>query len=380
MGDTRSSAILARTSRIVQRLGISMLAPGDELLDWDEVAGVAMDVSGADWPGRYIGPELGAEFAGYVKEVAPAVAEFTGLELETDLKAPVVFNRSEWIATTTENLKPIFEILLKSLFTSINVGVKQPSRITRAVTAGELGFILGYLSNRVLGQYDLAIMSEDKAPGLMYFVYPNIIEVEKKLGVRKRSFRLWLALHEVTHAFEFKANTWLKAYIRDLTKENARYIETRLSRVRDKVGENGATYDWIVKLMMKKSFRELISPNENPVLAKAQAIMSILEGYSEYVMAMAGDSIVDDSTDIAELLDQARKSRHWMQELIEKLIGLEVKIQQYKMGFDFIQKAVNVGGMRLANMVWEGPRNIPTLTELHQPELWIARMLKEDGY
>ncbi len=150
----------------------------------------------------------------------------------------------------------------------------------------------------------------------------------------------------------------------DLVRENIAYLEARLGQS----GQGPA-------LLFTKSMRQAISPDENPALAKAQSLMSILEGYSEYVMEEAGTRIIENGEGIAELLDEARRSRSWAQRLLERFIGLEIKIEQYHAGYRFIRQAVEVGGLPLANMVWQGPSSMPTLTEIRQPSLWIARML-----
>jgi len=373
------TALTARAGRILKRFGMSLLYPaGDGMLDWYEVAGTAMDVAGEAWEAAAVGPDTAAEFDAYVAEVGPRVAEFTQLRLAKPLSAPVVLNRSEWIATITQSLKPLIETVLSGVYRSVlpeGDGVRA-SRFIRAATTQEVGLIIGYLAGRVLGQYDVAFMAPDGAPGALYFIHPNIVEAEERLGIEPRTFRRWLALHEVTHGFQFEANEWLKGHLKGLVEEQARYIEAKLARAAEKAGAEKVSLDWLVKLAYARPVRELISPEENPVLARTQSLMSILEGYSEYVMEAAGPEIVAGGRGIADLLDQARRTRSVVRRLIERLIGLEIKMEQYRLGYLFIKKAAGVGGIGLANMVWRGPENMPTLTELRHPELWFTRMLK----
>jgi len=129
-------------------------------------------------------------------------------------------------------------------------------------------------------------------------------------------------------------------------------------------------------LVFPGAWRELMSVDENPVLAKTQALMSVLEGYSEFVMERVGESLGGEAN-VAELFDHARRSKSVGHKLIERLIGLQVKIDQYKLGYQFVSQVVLATDMELVNRVWERPMNMPTLTELGQPELWIARMLKD---
>ena len=85
----------------------------------------------------------------------------------------------------------------------------------RWVTTRQLGFLLGFMGTRVLGQYDLALLSTEAAPGRLLFVEENIRATARSLGVPIGPFRTWIALHETTHAFEFEAHPWLRPYLAD---------------------------------------------------------------------------------------------------------------------------------------------------------------------
>lgn len=366
MGDSLTPA--TRAGRILQRFVISVFSAGDGSIDWDEVAGTAIDVAGEDQSASSVAPHAAAEFEEYVSRVSPHVAEFTGFTLAEPLPVPVVFNRSEWIVTVVANVKPVLESLFGGVLKTVTAGEGDgaSTRVVRAATGAELGMVIGYLSGRVLGQYDMPLMGGAAGRGSIYFIYPNVLEAERRLSLSPRDFRLWLALHEVTHGFQLEANPWIKDYLKELIEEQAGYMSARLAR---KTGSNGPA---------AKNLRRLISPAENPMMARAQALMSVLEGYSEYVMETAGTDIIGGGRGIAAVLDEARHSKSLPYQLIEKLIGLDVKMQQYRSGYLFVKQAVDAGGMDLANLVWRGPGNMPTLTELGRPELWIARMFKSE--
>ena len=83
----------------------------------------------------------------------------------------------------------------------------------RWVTNRQLGFLLGFMGTRVLGQYDLALLSMEATPGRLLFVEENIRATARALGVPIGPFRTWIALHETTHAFEFEAHPWLRPYL-----------------------------------------------------------------------------------------------------------------------------------------------------------------------
>ena len=84
---------------------------------------------------------------------------------------------------------------------------------SRARIAGaEMGAVLGWMSTRVLGQYDMLVLEEEGADDqdIVYYVGPNILALEKRFGFPPREFRLWVALHEVTHRTQFTGVPWLR--------------------------------------------------------------------------------------------------------------------------------------------------------------------------
>ena len=78
----------------------------------------------------------------------------------------------------------------------------------------ELGTMLGWMSKRVLGQYDLLVI-EDENPqdqDIVYYVGSNVAALEKRFAFPEEDFRLWLALHEVTHRAQFTGVPWMREH------------------------------------------------------------------------------------------------------------------------------------------------------------------------
>ena len=72
----------------------------------------------------------------------------------------------------------------------------------------QAGALLAYLSGKVLGQYDVF----ERDPGQLLLVAPNIVAVERKLGVDPHDFRMWVCIHEMTHRTQFTAVPWLREH------------------------------------------------------------------------------------------------------------------------------------------------------------------------
>src|SRR4029453_6905445 len=88
-------------------------------------------------------------------------------------------------------------------------------RVVPLLLGAQMGQALGYLGQGVLGQYDLAVPRES---GPLYFVIPNIARFETEWSLPPVEFRAWVALHEVTHRFEF-ARPWVRPHFFALVKD-----------------------------------------------------------------------------------------------------------------------------------------------------------------
>ena len=101
--------------------------------------------------------------------------------------------------------------------------------------------VLGWMSGRVLGQYDLLVIEEED-PGdqdLVYYVGPNVLALEKQFAFPPAQFRLWLALHEVTHRAQFTGVPWLREHFLGLVAR-----DPRRGRPRPASGSSTASTAW----------------------------------------------------------------------------------------------------------------------------------------
>jgi len=217
--------------------------------------------------------------------------------------------------------------------------------VSRIVNTGTMAFALGFLARNVLGQYDpLLLADEPDAEHGLYFVHPNIVRVAASLDVDYPRFRRWIAFHEVTHAAEFGAAPWLPEY-----------LESRVER-----GVEGLTAgELTVGGLDTEAFGEL------------QAAMTAVEGYAEVLMDRAFD---DEYADLRRKLDERRGGGGPVRQLAQRLLGLGMKRRQYERGAAFFRHVADARGIEAAGAVWERPENLPTGTELDDPEAWLTRV------
>lgn len=307
-----------------------------------------------------------AEVVGHADKL---VSEFTGLSLDGGPSSrPWVMTRGEWI---DQNLRG-FEQLLEPVARKLLAGSKGSGTLRRRVLAVQLGGILGYLARKVLGQYDLFLPPDDR--DLVYFVGPNIVELERKHGFPKPDFRLWLALHEVTHRLQFEAVPWLRGYVNELVGSylgtvelDARKLLERLRQAYDEMRSGEAQQRDLGILFA------LMSPDQRETFQRMQALMSLLEGHGNYVMETLSEGRVREADRMQRTL-QNRRRQQGFGRVVQRAVGLDVKVRQYDLGTRFVSEASSLAGEHGFARVWERPENLPTLEEIARPQDWVHRV------
>lgn len=301
--------------------------------------------------------------------VAP-VAEVTGTTAPGALQVAVI-DRNRWVTANVE----LFTQMLEPGLTELRKTRPEPHQatmaITRRITGAEVGSALAFLGSKVLGQYDPYL----GATGQLYLVAPNIVAIEQKLDVEPADFRMWVCLHEETHRWQFGAAPWLKEYL--------------LAQVTELiVGTLGTSGEFASRFRQAISgLPQVLRPGSNglaevfqneeqqKVLARTTAVMSLLEGHADVIMDEAGKTHVASVELIRRRFTKYRKGRNVADVLTRRILGLEAKTQQYAAGAYFVRQVLDKVGMADFNTVFESPETLPTPTELAEPAQWVDRVL-----
>ena len=311
---------------------------------------------------------MNEDFGDVVGEADAAASEFTGLALRGAPTRPWVMSRSEWVTQNLRGFEGVLEPVARRLLGSRLQSTMAPVR--RSVLAFQVGAILGYLGRKVLGQYDLFLPPDDRE--LLYFVGPNVIEVERQFRFPRRDFRLWLSLHEVTHRLQFEGVPWLRGYLFELVDEylatlelDPRRLIDGLRRALEEARRNGRWREMGILFL-------LMTPEQRETFQKMQALMSLLEGHGNYVM----DTLSQGRVRAAERMRTKLKERRQqgMNRTIQRAVGLDVKVRQYDIGERFVATAVELAGQEGFARVWDRRENLPTLGEIGRPEAWVERV------
>jgi coenzyme F420 biosynthesis associated uncharacterized protein len=307
--------------------------------------------------------------------VSAIVPEATGLRLPGSPKTAVI-GRTEWIdrnvATFAHLIEPARRQLEERLAGS---GGAREGVITLAgrITDAETKAVLSVLSRRVLGQYELVLPSGETGDHVAY-VAPNILQMERTHQFKPSEFRFWVALHELTHRAQFQGIPWLKDYFFSLVNELVEQSTPepgRMARVVDELNARRAAGKPMVD--ERGLFGLIASPEQNAVVDKVQALMSLLEGHGHVVMDRLGAEHLKSQQRMSRVLKGRRLDKRTAQ--FFRLTGLEMKLKQYRMGERFINIVEREADWETVSLAFRGASSLPTLAEIERPKLWLERVV-----
>jgi coenzyme F420 biosynthesis associated uncharacterized protein len=355
--------------------GVALGAPS--VVDWDlaqRVAAGALILKPA--PATYRSADLQSQFDELTARAEFLVSEATGLHSAHGAARAKVTDRSGWAAANVRSMQRLVGPALV-----LGQGDKGPRvsknalAVGRVVSGTQLGLMLAYMATRVLGQYDLLISDEEpEDQDLVSYVGPNVVAIEERFGFVPSQFRLWLALHEVTHRLQFTAVPWLRDHFITLVGELLVPLHADPQRLPDivrriaaevRAGRNPLHEAGIVGMVA--------TPEQRLALSRISGMMSLLEGHGDVTMDRAGAAEVPGAADFSRVLHERRTQSRGVAKMMSRLLGMEAKMRQYAEGEKFVQSVEVAGGPELMARVWRGPEWLPTLDEIRSPSEWVAR-------
>jgi coenzyme F420 biosynthesis associated uncharacterized protein len=339
-----------------------------------------------------------AELRALTAFVQDPVRDLTGLRSQGEAGPVAVVDRPGWIRANVGGFRVVLEPLADRLAErgSSMPGSGVMGSVGSRVTGMQAGLILAYMSSRVLGQYELFLPpgegtaapvngngngsgtgSDASVPsvGRLTLVAPNIVAIERELGVDPHDFRRWVCLHEETHRVQFTSVPWLRGYVQGLMTEFLLASEMDPGAIADRLRAAAGAVTNAVRGSDGASLVEAIqTPEQRALLDKLTAVMTLVEGHGDYVMDAVGPQVVPSVADIREKFSHRRGSASPVEQVIRRILGIDLKMKQYAEGSRFVTAVVEAAGMAEFNKVWTGPETLPTRGELASPADWLARV------
>ena len=368
--------------REIQRVLMSSSGP----VNWElaRQVGIASASWGTEDPAPSEEDRRGFDEAVRVAELQ--VAGFTGLEAPSDIPKVEAVRRGQWVQANIEGLRALLEPAAAKIGDAIataqrdavpeqaQAGVAQMlGQLSPLLLGAQVGTVLGTLAQQVLGQYDIAVPRPDDA-GALLFVVPNIARFEKEWSLDPTEFRTWIAIHEVTHRFEF-GRPWALTRFRELIDDFTSTLTLDVEELQQRLASLDPSNPEGMQEMLagqESLFGAVMDDEQRLKLRRVQAFMTASEGYGDHVMHALGAQMLPSYARIDEAMRRYRETEH-VDPVFERLLGIEVKREQYRLGRAFCDTVVELTDEATLARMWESAEALPSMPELEEPRLWLAR-------
>lgn len=380
--------------REIQRV----MAASDGPINWELARQVGIATAQEGKPDPEPTDEDGAGFVSAVRVAELQIAELTGLDAPTDVAQVRAVRRATWVEENLTGLRELLEPaagrvtetlasaqgggdlaaqLPKELRSQLPPGFEQ--QLQQAVTmfsplmmGTQVGQTLGFLGQHVLGQYDVAVPRPE--PGALLFVVPNIAAFEQDWSLSPTDFRTLIAIHEVTHRFEF-ARPWAAPRFRELLADFLSTMEVDADQLRERMAGIDPADPEAMRRAVEEGdglFGTVLDDEQRLKLGRIQAFMAAAEGYGDHVMHVLGAKLLAGYPRISEAMRRYRETEVH-DPVFERLLGIEMKRDQYRQGRVFCDTVVELTDEPTLTTMWSSGEALPSLPEIEEPRLWLAR-------
>jgi putative hydrolase len=385
--------------REIQRIMSSSSGP----VNWELARQVA--IATASYESGKGDPEPSAHdhelFEDAVRTAELQITQLTGMEAPGDLAHVETVRRATWVEENIASLREFVEPAAARIGDSMSkleplgsqglgdegasdeTGVPEAAdmasqmgimlaQMSPLLLGAQVGQVLGYLGQNVLGQYDIALPRA--RPNRLLFVVPNIDAFEKDWSLDPVEFRGWVALHEVTHRFEF-SKPWVRPHFVSLLDDFVETLEYDVGGLQERFGAMDLSDPQALAEAFggeEAIFGAILDPEQRIKLARIQAFMSAAEGFADHVMHAIGSRMLASYSRIDEAMRRYRETETG-DPVFERLLGIEMKREQYEKGRAFCDSVASEASETLLAAMWDSPDSLPSMPEIEEPVLWTMR-------
>lgn len=370
----RQSHLEQEPTRLSTSTNTSVTDTSYDPVDWAVAQRVAAKLAGSDpFAKSYHFRSVISDFERFTPQAESLVTAETGLVPDGAARSQVV-DRAGWVSANIRSFKRLLRPMTERMSSQMT-GPLAP--VARRAAGVQMGTMLGLLSQRVLGQYDLLVAEDEdrQHQDVVSYVGPNILGLEKRYAFPPEEFRLWIALHEVTHRAQFTGVEWMRPHFLGLMNRTLGAAEPDPKRfvvalqrtvAAVRAGRNPLMDGGLIALLADDDQRE--------ALDSMGGLMSLLEGHGDVTMDRAGKQLIPSAPRFSAVLSQRRNTSGRMAALLRQASGLEAKMRQYEEGEQFIHAVEQERDSEFLKHAWRDAQRLPTLEEIRDPHRWVTRI------
>jgi coenzyme F420 biosynthesis associated uncharacterized protein len=341
------------------------------MVDW----GIARQI--ARFTARSDGvPDLGLDLPALARELQPPVIAHTGLTPVEPVPGAEVVSRASWAEANLRTLSDLLDpvaVRLEGRLAATGPFAGALRAGTGVALAAEVGLVTGFMSQQVLGQYELSLLAPAPRPRLL-LVGENLDAAARVLGVDRESFLRWVTIHELVHAVQFGGVPWLRDHLGGLLRSYLATVDVQISG-----GSLGgfpalpSPADLVARYRQGGLVALVQTREQRDILDRLQVTMAVVEGHAEHVMDALAPELVPEHEGLRAAMEHRRANRSAPQRVLFRLLGMELKMRQYRDGKAFCDAVVRTGGPEALRGVWSSPEALPDAAELADPHRWLRR-------
>ena len=320
------------------------------------------------------------------------VRDVTGLSTSDTTQPPVidVVTRSTWVHHTVEAFKFYFSDFSGNSNSTIggeNLDLESNgmdammSNLTKMMAPAMLGMsvgsMIGQLSLRTFGQYDLPLPREPKSQ--LLFVSRNSEEFAKDWSIKVEDMQMWLLIQELTFHALFRIDS-VRDAVTNLVKQHVAGFNPNPNALGQRLTNIDVTNTDPAAMMQKLLGDPTLllgderSAKQQALAPKLDAIICAIICYVDHVVDTVANRILGNGAQISEAFRRRRVESSSQDQYVEQLFGIYLTDDQVDRGEKFIAGVIERQGETGLARLWAREGNLPTPNEIAAPGLWIERI------
>lgn len=380
-------------------------------ISWDAARQIAHSIATEGGAEPNVDPLARIQLEQLARVAELQVAGTTGIDPShsgTGIKV-VPVTRTQWVARTLDDHKPLFERLARSLGSTGAPGpgtpgpdhpsVAGPSAVDpldaldddpttawlgqlmgmiQPMTLGmAAGSMVGHLAARSFGQYDLPIPRP--AGDEIMVLLPAIDAFAADWGLGVDDVRLWVCLHEVAHHAVLgiphvrdEVRSLVERYVAGF-RPDPHGFERALADL-DPADPSGLEAVQRLFTDPEVLLGATSSPEQQAIRPRLDSLVAALVGWVDHVMDTVGGGLVGSYAQVTEAVRRRRIETSQADRFVERLFGLDLTRERVELGAAFVDGVVERAGEEGLARLWADLEHLPTPAELEAPGLWLARI------
>ncbi len=320
-----------------------------------------------------------------VSSAEQLVAGYSRIQIDEPTRGAML-TRSSWIAGSMDGWRWLLEHLA-TRFTGELAGMSggtDADQIRQVM--GQVGpLLLGLQTGTLIGSLSIDVLDTTDPPiprdgeNGFRIVIGNVLAFASDFDLDAEELIRWLALHGVAHSLTSRGSTWIARYQRGLLLQLVDAIEVDTEQLEQRLIElqSGSLEALAQAQPSDRSIPVAETERHRIALDRVRAFVALLEGYSGHIAAEVESQLVTEPARIQESVARHRASPSEGKTALASLLGFSSDRELETAGRTFCEAIVKLEGLISLNRVWEAPDNLPNLTEIRDPFLWIDRVLKQ---